>query len=182
MVWGNGGVILGRMQSGDETVKLLVFSDTHVREIEKLHPVIKESFDEADWVAHCGDFTGVRLLEGLIERFPRFVGVHGNSDPDPVRAIVPADNSFTIGRWSIGMTHPWWGMEPDGIEEKLYQDMGHHDIILFGHIHERVERRVNGTLIVNPGPGYPEFMTPGSCALLTLSPDSVDVEFRIFDR
>ena len=38
------------------------------------------------------------------------------------------------------------------------------------------------TLLVNPGPGYPEFMTPGSVAMLNLFKDSIDVEFRVFER
>ena len=165
-----------------KATRLLVFSDTHVRSLEKLNPLIKEAFREADWVVHCGDYTGLVLVEELREQFPWFVGVYGNSDPDEIRKILPRSQVFTIGHRRIGVTHPYWGAEPDGIEERVYEELGPLDIILFGHTHERVERRIENTLIVNPGPGYPEFMTPGSLAMLTLSKDSVDVEFRIFER
>ena len=91
-------------------------------------------------------------------------------------AYSPTRQFFTVGGWRFGVIHPWWGMEPDGIEERILQELGPQDIILYGHTHEKVEHRVGDTLIVNPGPGYPDFMMPGSVAMLTLGPpDSVDV-------
>ncbi|MEE9199468.1 MAG: YfcE family phosphodiesterase [Dehalococcoidia bacterium] len=170
------------MMRNGEATKLAVFSDTHVRNLQQLDPVVMEALREADWVAHCGDFTGLELVEELRERYPRFVGVYGNSDPDSVRQFLPRKRLFRIGRWRIGMTHPYWGVEPDGIEEKVLRELGSPDIILFGHTHERVESYVGNTLLVNPGPGYAEFMTPGSVAVLSLRRDSVEVEFHIFER
>ena len=73
-------------------------------------------------------------------------------------------------------------MEPDGIEDRILKELGAQDVILYGHTHERVEHYVGDTLIVNPGPGYPDFMMPGSVAMLTLHPTSIDVEFRVFER
>lgn len=170
------------MDSAGKSTKLLVFSDTHVRSAEGLHPVVKEALREADRVVHCGDFTGLAFLEELRTRYPHFVGVYGNSDPEDIRHILPRKQLFSIGHWRIGITHPYWGAEPDGIEEKVYLDLGPQDIILFGHTHERIEKHIGNTLVVNPGPGYPEFMTPGSVAMLTLTDTSVEVEFRVFER
>ena len=163
-------------------IKLLHFSDTHVREKDELHPVVKEALKEADWVVHTGDFTGPTLVHQLIEDHPKFVGVFGNTDKDETRRILPDKQFFAIGQWRFGIIHPWWGMEPDGIEDRILQELGVQDIILYGHTHERVEHYVGDTLIVNPGPGYPDFMMPGSVAMLTLHPTSIDVEFRVFER
>ena len=170
------------MRSMSKSTKLVVFSDTHVRCFEQLHPVVKEALREADWLVHCGDFTGTQLVHELMADYDRFVGTYGNSDKDETRRLLPSKQFFAIGGWRIGVIHPWWGAEPDGIEEKIYKELGPQDIILYGHTHEKVERYQDNTLIVNPGPGYPEFMTPGSVALLTLGDTSVDVEFRVFER
>ena len=69
-----------------------------------------------------------------------------------------------------------------GSRSGYWKSLDRQDIILYGHTHERVEQYVDNTLIVNPGPGYPDFMMPGSVAMLTLGPTSVDVEFRVFER
>lgn len=170
------------MKSPRKATKLLVFSDTHVKRSEQLNSVVKEALEESDWVVHCGDYTGLDMVKELRDRFPRFVGVYGNSDPDSIRGLLSRQETFHIAGWRIGAIHPYWGAEPDGIEERLVQDMGHLDLILYGHTHERIERHIGDTLLVNPGPGYPEFMTPGSVAMLSLYEDSIDVEFRLFER
>lgn len=163
-------------------IKLLHFSDTHVREKGELHPVIQEALKEADWIVHSGDFTGPTLVHQLIDEHPKFVGVFGNTDKDETRRILPDKQFFAVGQWRVGVIHPWWGMEPDGIEERILEELGQQDIILYGHTHERVEHYVGDTLIVNSGAGYPDFMMPGSVAMLTLHPTSIDVEFRVFER
>jgi len=162
--------------------KLLHLSDTHVRNKSELNPVVTEALKEADWVVHSGDFTGPGFVHELMQDHLRFVGVFGNSDKDETRRILPAKQFFSIGSWRIGVIHPWWGMEPDGIEAQISSELGDQDIILYGHTHERVKHYLGNTLIVNSGPGYPDFMSPGSVAMLTIGTTSVDVEFRVFER
>ena len=106
------------MKSARKATKLLVFSDTHVRRLEQLNPVVKESLGESDWVVHCGDYTGLDLVKELRDMVPRFVGVYGNSDPDSVRSLLTRQQIFTIDGWRIGAVRPYWGAEPDGIEER----------------------------------------------------------------
>ena len=99
--------------------------------------------------------------------------------------------------WAIGVCHPYWGGFPDGIAEEIlgrdFADL-RLDALLFGHTHDRLaERRStyphpsplpegegvaipSTILLVNPGPGYADFMSPASFARLRVSPAGIEAE------
>ena len=95
-------------------IKLLHFSDTHVREKDELHPIVKEALKEADWVVHTGDFTGPTLVHQLIEDHPKFVGVFGNTDKDETRRILPTSSSSPSGSGGSESFIPGGAWNPTG--------------------------------------------------------------------
>jgi putative phosphoesterase len=130
---------------------------------------IQKAVREAEWVVHCGDFTGMELLEELRRLAPHFVGVFGNTDPSSIRQQLPHQTVFEIEGRKVVVIHPHWGGHPDGLENELARRFPDADAILFGHTHEPYNTKIKDTLLLNPGQGYVSFMVPATMAVLTVS-------------
>ena len=130
----------------------------------------------------------------------QFVGVLGNSDLPPLRDRLPRREVLRLHGWAIGVCHPYWGGFPDGIADEIlgrdFADL-RLDVLLFGHTHDRLAERRSGSpegprpsdggdwgvspqlLLVNPGPGYADFMSPASLARLRVSPAGIEAELVV---
>jgi putative phosphoesterase len=150
-------------------IQVLVIADTHVRAFRELPEGIQQAVQEAEWVVHCGDFTGMALLNELRRLAPHFVGVFGNTDPSSIRQQLPYQTAFEIEGRKVVVIHPHWGGHPDGLENELALRFPDADVILFGHTHEPYNAKINDTLLLNPGQGYVSFMVPATMAVLTVS-------------
>ena len=56
-----------------------------------------------------------------------------------------------IKDFKIGITHPWLGGPPYGIETRIKKKFTAVDAIIFGHTHTPKNEIINGTLFFNPG-------------------------------
>lgn len=137
---------------------------------------IQQAVRGAEWVVHCGDFTGIGVLEEIKHLTPNFVGVFGNTDPANIRRQLPHQVTLEIEGWRIAVIHPPWGGHPDGLERELARRFPDADAILFGHTHEPCKVKINDTLLLNPGQGYASFMVPASMATLTVSRSELRAE------
>ena len=149
--------------------QILVIADTHVRAFRELPEGIQKAVREAEWVVHCGDFTGMALLDELRKLAPHFVGVFGNTDPSSIRQRLPHQTAFEIEGRKVIVIHPHWGGHPDGLESELARRFPGADAILFGHTHEPCNMKINDTLLLNPGQAYASFMVPATMAVLTIN-------------
>ena len=161
--------------------EILVISDTHVRTVQELPGGILQAIKQAEWVVHCGDYSSIAVLEELRRLARHFVGVYGNADPGDISRQLPPEVTFQLEGRKIAVVHPHWGGHPDGLEEKLTAQFPHADAILFGHTHEPCNLTLNGTLLLNPGQGYPSFMVPASIGILTVSKQELRAEILILD-
>jgi len=161
-----------------DTTRILVLADTHATSIAELPARLGELIAEADWVVHCGDFTGIRVLDELRRLAKRFVGVYGNTDPPEIRQQLPKESSLEIHGKRIAVFHPYWGGSPDGIEEDMLKRYPNADAILFGHTHEPLLETRNGVLLLNPGQSYPTFISQAQVGILKVTPQ--DVSGRLF--
>jgi putative phosphoesterase len=161
--------------------QVLVISDTHVRTVKELPERLLSSIREAEWVVHCGDYVSMVAVEELRRLARNFVGVYGNADPNEIRHQLPPSVTFELEAKRIAVIHPYWGRHPHGLEEELVAQFPQVDVILFGHTHETCNMRLNGTLLLNPGQGYPSFMVPASIGILTVSRGELRGEILILD-
>lgn len=158
--------------------QILVISDTHVKTIQELPEGIIQLIREAEWVVHCGDFSSMTVVEEMRCLARHFIGVYGNADGNGVRHQLPPNITFELEGSRIAVVHPYWGGFPDGLEEELVTRFDDVNAILFGHTHEPCIRRLNGTLLLNPGQGYPSFMTPASVGILTVNKGELKGEIQ----
>ena len=158
--------------------RIVVVSDTHCRDWEEVHPEIRRLVAEADVAVHCGDYTGMGVVEGMRSTARRAVVVHGNSDLPDLRDAIPYVEVTTIEGHKIGVIHPAWGGPEFPMEELLPDFADRPDVVLFGHLHEPINETRDGVLYVNPGQGYSSFMVPATVAVLTIDGEEIDVELR----
>ncbi len=129
-----------------------IISDTHdhLDNLNKALDMFKEK--GVGHIIHAGDFTSPFTYFRAINRFAGdFTGVFGNNDGDKVALnnvfngrIFSQPHIFELGGRKIVVMH-----EPDVID--ALAESGHFDLVIYGHTHQPVIKRVNNTLVVNPG-------------------------------
>jgi hypothetical protein len=104
-----------------------------------------------DLVIHAGDFTSPFTLKLFKELTCKYVGIFGNNDGDKLLLLERSGGNiynqpyiFTLHNKKIIVIHE------HHIVDAL-ADSGHFDLIVFGHTHEPVVKKVKNTLVINPG-------------------------------
>ncbi len=128
-----------------------VISDTHDH-LDNLRKVV-EIFNARDvgHIIHAGDYTSPFTWRVLKHFKGDFTGIFGNNDGERVLLkklyqdrIYTQPYRFTLDNKKIVVMH-----EPDVVD--ALADSGHFDLVVYGHTHEPVVKRVGNTLVVNPG-------------------------------
>jgi hypothetical protein len=158
--------------------RIVVVSDTHHHRWDEVHPDIRRAVAEADIAVHCGDFVRQDVADGFRNTARRAVLVHGNTDPAELRQSLPYVETFQVEGVSIGAIHPAWGGPEFPPEDLLADFETTPDVILYGHLHVPMIERRGGVLFVNPGQGYPSFMTACTIATLTIDNGEIHAEIR----
>lgn len=144
-----------------------LIADTH----GLVRPDVAAAFEGVDLILHAGDVGSRDVLEEL-ELIAPVQAVSGNVDPFELglpRAVVRE-----IGDLSVHVSHGHELGSPT--PEKLaasYQA----DIIVYGHTHRPLVRRIDRTLVINPGAAGPRrFDIMPSVARLTIADHAATVE------
>jgi hypothetical protein len=157
---------------------ILIISDTHQNEYNKLHGEIKKQILNADLVIHCGDITSENVINGIKKNAKQSILIHGNSDPKEIRESLPKKIIFQINDITFGVIHPYWGGAPP-VDYELILD--HFDnikpqYILFGHTHDPHIELYKGVTFVNPGQGYSEFIIPASYCVIQINKNHLSIK------
>ncbi len=129
-----------------------IMSDTHDH-LDNLNKALA-LFEEkgVGHIIHAGDFTSPFTYFRAINKFGgEFTGIFGNNDGDKISLnnvfkgrIFTQPYIFELNGRKIVVMH-----EPDVIE--ALAESGQFDLVVYGHTHKPVIKRVNKTLVVNPG-------------------------------
>lgn len=132
-------------------MKIGIISDTHdhMDNIRKALAVFKKH--SVKKIIHAGDFVSPFTWRVFKEFDGEIYGVFGNNDGDRVllkkmygERIQPQIREFEIESKKFALMH-----EPQMLEALALS--GKFDIIVYGHMHEIDIRKLNNTLIINPG-------------------------------
>lgn len=131
-------------------MRIFVISDTHVPERAKgLPEKFLSLLKPDDFIFHAGDFTTLDTLKKL-EKKAKTIAVHGNMDDQEIKKSLPEKRVEVIAGKKIGLIHGFGG--PLGIPKRVYQEFNEKpDVILFGHSHNPYHKKIDGTLLFNPG-------------------------------
>ncbi len=145
-----------------------VVADSHVGEFLDVIPeAALEALEGCDLILHAGDLSVPSVLDDL-GRIAPVVAVRGDHDRLDGLAL-PETAVVAIARRRIGLVHGHrtWAIDASivaasvlagrplpyraGLSRALARRMGPVDAIVFGHWHEPVSARINGTLLFSPG-------------------------------
>jgi putative phosphoesterase len=128
-----------------------IISDTHdhMDNIRKALKIFKEK--NVKVILHAGDFVSPFTWRLFKDFEGEFYGVFGNNDGDRVllkkmygERIQNQIRELEIENKKIALMH-----EPQMIDSITLSDR--FDLIVYGHMHEVDIRKINNTLIINPG-------------------------------
>ncbi len=143
-----------------DNMKLGVISDSHdnLDKIKKAINILNK--ENIDFLIHCGDIISPfisTVFEGLDEKIKNgnFYGVFGNNDGDllylterlgKICKLSGYEAILELAGKKIYVSHG-----PDPLVIKSLAKSGEFDIICTGHTHDHNIKKINNTLVINPG-------------------------------
>lgn len=132
-------------------MRLVLMSDTHLpSRARDLPAAVWAAVDTADVVVHAGDWTSEDLLDRLLARAARLVGVFGNNDHGALRERLPEVARAELAGVRFAVVHETGAKE--GRERRADVAYPETDVLVFGHSHipwDSVSPR--GLRLLNPG-------------------------------
>ena len=159
---------------------IFVLSDTHIPErIAKLPQKFLDQVKSDDVIFHAGDFTRWEVFEKL-KRLTTLHAVFGNMDDTKIKQLLPQKKVVEVQDKKIGMCHG--SGSPFRLGEKLYGEFGERcDVLIFGHSHVPYNRKMEDTLLFNPGSLSGNMTPPFNATYGILTIEGNDVWGEIFE-
>jgi len=157
-----------------------LISDTHdnLKAVDQALEIFKDY--NVELILHAGDWIAPFTLKRLAQAGIKIIGVLGNNDGEK-RLLLEFAKKFnvdlkaeiatvSINNKNIALTHGTSSI----IVEALTKS-GMFDIVIFGHTHKKELRKIDGTLLINPGEacGY----LSGEATVAILNVETMDVKF-----
>jgi uncharacterized protein len=157
-------------------VRVGIVSDTH----GLLRPEVLRAFEGVEHVLHAGDVGDPEILVELAAIAP-VTAVFGNTDGWELRDRLPRVARLSLGGVSVAVVHG--DALPAATAEHAAAAHPEAGLVVFGHSHRPLVRRLGAVLAVNPGSaGPPRFRDPVTVALAELSGGAVTAELvRLLD-
>ncbi|MGQ0715768.1 MAG: metallophosphoesterase family protein [Pseudonocardiales bacterium] len=132
-------------------MKLLLMADTHVpHRAHDLPQQLWRAVAEADVVVHAGDWVCVELLEALLARSKRLIGVVGNNDGRSLSARLPEVATAQLDGVRLAVVHETGSAR--GREQRCAARFPDTDVLVFGHSHIPWDTVApTGLRLLNPG-------------------------------
>jgi len=148
-------------------MRIGLISDTH----GLVRSDVAAAFEGVDLILHAGDVGSGAVLSEL-ECIAPVEAVVGNVDSEQLR--LPRTLVRQIDGIEILVTH---GNEEGSLTPQKLAARYHANVIVFGHTHRPVIRRVGRVLVVNPGAAGPRrFNLAPTVAILTIDNGAADVK------
>lgn len=126
-------------------------ADTHVpRRARDLPAQLWREIEEADVVVHAGDWVCVELLDAVLARTRRLIGVVGNNDGPSLRTRLPEVATAELSGVRLVVVHETGAAR--GREQRCAARFPDANVVVFGHSHipwNTVTR--TGLRLLNPG-------------------------------
>lgn len=126
-----------------------VLSDTHLGFAEpQYREYVKKCFSHADIIFHAGDLVELSVLDVFHDK--KVYAVHGNMCGENAYEILPTRRVIKVRGYTFGLCHGDGGMAFN-IEDRLWNEFGDVDCIVYGHTHRAVCHQSGPVVFVNPG-------------------------------
>jgi uncharacterized protein len=177
-------VLRSRARVGSVSARLLLLADTHVpRRARDLPADVWEQVEWADVVVHAGDWVDVALLDALVARSNRLIGVHGNNDHGVLRERLPEVARAEVEGVRLGVVHETG--PATGREARCAAAYADCTVLVFGHSHIPWDTTTeSGLRLLNPGSPTDRRRQPFCTYMTATAEDGVlhDVELHRLPR
>lgn len=132
-------------------MKIVAIADTHIpQRAEKLPQKFLDNVSDTDLFLHAGDLVDMSVLREL-ENIAPVKAVWGNMDSFETRKYLKQKEIIDAQGVKIGLIHGWGN--PDNLVEVLKDEFksDNVNIIVFGHSHKPLNKKVGSVLFFNPG-------------------------------
>lgn len=157
-----------------------MLSDSHVPErISELPPKLLSKIKSDDIILHAGDFVRWEVYQQF-NNLATLYAVCGNMDEAKLKKFLPPKKVVELQGKKIGLCHG--SGPPFGLGERLYREFGERcDVLIFGHSHIPYNRKIDNTLLFNPGGLSGNMAPPYTPTYGVLTLDGNDVWGEIFE-
>jgi len=129
--------------------RVLILSDTHLRDAAGLPAAILQAAEHADHIIHAGDHSSLDVIR-VLEQWAPVTAVHGNVEDADVVAALPGVARVDIGGARFGVVHD--AGPSHGRVDRLAARFDDCQVVVYGHSHTpEVREASEGRWIVNPG-------------------------------
>ena len=128
-----------------------LISDTHIPVVDSDLPAsVYKHLDECDLILHAGDFVDENFYKKLKSKY-KIVGVLGNMDSLSLGRYLKTKEIIEIEGVKVGLTHGRGA--PSGLIDLCIKEFNIDkvDVIVFGHSHQALIKKIKGVLFINPG-------------------------------
>lgn len=160
------------------TTRMLLLADTHVpKRARRLPDDVLSAIDDADVVAHAGDWVDLPTLDLIEARSRVFYGVHGNNDGADLRARLPEVARFEVEDLRVAMIHETG--QAARREQRMDEAFPDTDLLVFGHSHIPWDSVApSGMRLLNPGSPTDRRRQP-ACTMMTVTIDGSAVDVSL---
>jgi hypothetical protein len=132
-------------------MRLVITADTHVpKRARDLPARLWADIEAADVVIHAGDWVEEPLLDRMLARSARLIGVCGNNDGPALRARLPEIARAELGGLRFAVVHETG--DARGRDARCAARFPDTDVLVFGHSHIPWRSTAPGGLrLLNPG-------------------------------
>ncbi|MDI6745388.1 MAG: metallophosphoesterase [Thermodesulfovibrionales bacterium] len=146
-----------------------ILADTHDNQ-----PMTKKAVEffnarNVGYVIHAGDFTSPFTLKLFKELKCKYVGIFGNNDGDKLLLQDRAEGNIKNQPHTLTLNGKRIVVVHEHHIVNALADSGHYDIVIYGHTHEPVVKKVKDTLLINPGEVCGWLYGKSTAALLDLN-------------
>jgi len=154
-------------------------SDTHdnLPAMQKIVDIFNQV--AVEHVIHCGDVVAPFAFRVLEKLKAKVTAIYGNNDGErlglkdmfaKIGSITNSPREVTFGGKKIIMSHFF----TDAHYEALAAS-GKYDIILFGHTHQLLNKKIGNVIVLNPGEGCGYLTEKCTCAILDTDKMNVEI-------
>ncbi|HHX69395.1 MAG: phosphodiesterase [Miniphocaeibacter sp.] len=160
-------------------MKIGILSDTHgdIVQTKKALKILKD----CDYIIHCGDVLyhgprndlpknyNPRDLAAYLSTLENIYYIRGNCDSDVDEMVIKKDlksksKVFNFGKYNIFAIHGYEETEDERIKKAREVNA---NIVVSGHTHIKVLKKVGNTVVINPGSTTIPKDGTSSCAIIS---------------
>ncbi|MBI4685399.1 MAG: metallophosphoesterase [Nitrospirae bacterium] len=152
-----------------------IMADTHDNQPMTKKAVELFNSKNIDYMIHAGDFTSPFTVKLFRDIKCKYTGVFGNNDGDKLLLQDRSEGSIKNQPLILKLDNRKMVVVHEHQTVDALADSGHFDVVIYGHTHEPVMKRIKDALLINPGEVCGWLYGKSTVALLDLNTMNAEI-------